>query len=232
MKEFFEKYLEIYAVLSEKEDGSMKILKDGRNEENRKNFFEKIEINPDNVVGADLVHGNNIMIVENSNLNIIKDTDGLVTNNKDVSLFVTVADCIPVFFFDLEKNIIAIAHAGWQGIVNDIIIETIRKIKKLGGSERNIKVAIGPGINSCHFEIRRDVLDKFDKYKEFIIKREDRIFTDLKGIIKKQFKEAGIIMGNIESDDECTYESEKYFSYRRDKPKIVEAMIAILGFKK
>jgi len=232
MNNFFEKYPEIYAVLSEKEDGSMRMLEDRRNEENRKNFFRKNGINPDGVISADLVHGNNIVIIEDDSLNVIKDTDGLVTSSKNISLSVTVSDCIPIFFFDPEKNIIAIAHAGWRGIVNDIIIKTIKKIKKLGSKEENIKVAVGPGINSCHFEIKEDVLNEFDNYKNFIIRREDGIFVDLKGIIKKQLEESGVRMDNIESDDECTYESEKYFSYRRDKPEVTEAMIAVIGFKK
>lgn len=232
MKRFFEKYPEIYAVLSEKEDGSMKILEDGGNEDKRKSFFRKIGIDMRNVVGADLVHGNNIAIINDFNQNIIKETDGLVTKNKEISLAVTVADCIPVFFFDPEEKIIAVSHCGWRGIVDGIIGNTVRKIEEIGGKYENIEASIGPGINTCHFEIKEDVLGYFKEHKEFIEKEDSKTFVDLKGIIRKQLNLAGVGEENIENDNECTFESEKYFSYRRDKPEIVEAMIAVIGFRK
>ena len=35
---------------------------------------------------------------------------------------------------------------------------------------------------------------------------------------------------NIFDNGECTFENKKrYFSYRRDKPEVVEAMIAVIG---
>ncbi len=231
MNNFFEKHPEIYAVLSEKEDGSMKILRDGRNEGNRNDFFDRIEVDPDSIVSADLANGNGVAVVDDAGKRIIEKTDGLVTKNKEIALAITVADCIPVFFFEPEKNIIAIAHAGWRGIVGRIVPKTIEKMKELGGDAQKLKVALGPGINVCHFEIKEDVLGEFDEYEEFIIKKESKIFVDLKGIIIKQFESGGVAAGNIENDNECTYESEKYFSYRRDKTEVIEAMIAIIGFK-
>ncbi len=231
MKKFFEKFSGVYAVLSEREDGSMKMLGDGGNEENRNSFFEKNGINPNNVVSAYLENKTNVEIIEDNNLKVISSVDGLITNN-NISLAITVADCIPVFFFESEKRIIAIAHAGWRGVVGDIVPKTIEKIKKLEGKAENIKIALGPGINNCHFEIKKDVLSYFEKYNEFIIKRDAKIFIDLKGILKEQLKNNGVSLENIENDNECTFESEKYFSYRRDNPEVIEAMMAVIGFKK
>lgn len=231
MNNFFEKHPEIHAVLSEREDGSMKILGDGRNEGNRNDFFDRIGVDPDSIVSADLANGNDVVVVDDAGKRIAEKTDGLVTKNKEISLAITVADCVPVFFFEPEKNIIAIAHAGWRGIVGRIVPKTIEKIKELGGDAQKLKVALGPGINACHFEIKEDVLGEFDEYEEFIIKKESKIFIDLKGIIRKQLESGGVAAGNIENDNECTYESEKYFSYRRDKTEVIEAMIAIVGFK-
>jgi purine-nucleoside/S-methyl-5'-thioadenosine phosphorylase / adenosine deaminase len=230
MKRFFSKYPEIYAVLSEKKDGSMKMLEDNRNNKNREDFFQKNEIK--DVISADLENGTNVKIVRNNDVKIVQKADGLAADNKNISLSITVADCIPVFFFESEKKIIAIAHAGWQGIIGNIIANTVEKIESLGGKTENLKVALGPGINSCHFEIKEDVLKHFKKYKEFIIKRESKTFIDLKGILKDQLKSIGVELENIENDNECTYESEKYFSYRRDNPEVIEAMIAVIGFNK
>ena len=53
----------------------------------------------------------------------------------------------------------------------------------------------------------------------------------MKGIIRKQLSDFNVVTENIEDNRECTMESDRYFSFRRDKPEKVEAMIAIIGIK-
>lgn len=229
MKKYFQDYSDIEAVLSEREDGSMKLLESGENDGNRERFFEKIGVNSRAVVSADLVNGNNVAIVGAKSSRVVDDVDALVTADKSIFLSITVADCVPVFFYEPRKEILAISHCGWRGVVGNIIDKTIGKIEELGGDSGNLQVALGPGINVCHFEIKEDILGEFENYKEFITSRENKLFVDLKGIVKKQLISRGIEKENIENDSECTFESKKYFSYRRDKPKEVEAMMATIG---
>ncbi len=236
MLEFFVQFPELVAVMSEKEDGSMKLFKKGfiekQNQKNRKKFFEKIGIREESVVMADLVHGNSVEIVKNSEIRAIAETDGLITKEKDLFLAVTVADCVPIFFYEKERGIVALVHAGWRGILENIINKIAIEISQYGGKIENLQVALGPGINECHYEIKNDVVDNFGKYSEFVFKKNEKIFVDLKQIIKKQLLEIGVKKGNIENNSSCTHCSKKLFSFRRDKPEITEAMIALIGFKK
>lgn len=230
MIKFFEKYPEIIAVMSENKDGSMKLFKNSyKNAMNRNIFFKSIGINSDRVISAGIANGINVKIISANSMKVIYGTDGLVTNRKNVFLSITVADCIPVYIYEPENGILGIAHCGWRGIVNGIIKNSYYKITELGGRADNLEVALGPGICKSHFEIKEDVLDKFSDYSEFIIQRDDKIFVDLKGIIKKQLGYFQIKSADIEDNAECTFESDKYFSFRRNKPEIVEAMIAIIG---
>lgn len=236
MIKFFKSNPEILAIMSEREDGSMKLFDknwklDSDNEENRRKYFEKNGIGSTNVVSAFLKSGTNVEIVEKNQPRIIEETDGLVTNQKNIYLTVTSADCIPVYFYEPRHQIIALAHCGWRGIVDGITKNTLEKISELGGKSENMKVALGPGINECHFEIKEDVLDKFRNYPGFIARRADKMFVDLKGIIKEQLTDAGVNLENLENNEECTMENDKFFSFRRDKPKITEAMIAVIGMK-
>ena len=227
------------AVMSEKKDGSMKFFKESvlnlENQKNRKRFFEKMEIKESEVVYAYLQGGNKATVVENSGREIIPETDALITKQKNLYLSITVADCIPVFFYNAEAKIISIVHAGWRGIVSGIVKNTVDKIIEVGGQPENMAVAMGPGINACHFNIKADALDEFDEYKEFLLEKDGLRFVDLKGIIKKQLLELGINPENIENNNDCTFENaDKYFSYRRDKknPENMEAMLALIGMKK
>lgn len=231
MKRYFENLNGVLAVLSEKKDGSMKIVAVGGNDGNRESFFAKVGIELQRVVSAGLRNGTNIEIVNGDSPKVVEGVDGLVAKGRNIFLSITVADCIPVFFFEPESEIVAIAHCGWRGIVGGIVKNILDSIKELEGKMDNLKVALGPGIDVCHFEIRKDVLDRFAEYEKYLIKKDGKIFVDLKGIIFEQLVKNGVRKEKIENDGECTFESEKYFSFRRDKPEVIEAMVAVIGIQ-
>lgn len=233
MISFFTKFPELLALMSEREDGSMKLFAgSGLNLENRKRFFQKIGISKNKIIAAEIVHGNKVEIVDDASSEMILGADGLVTKSGSIFLSITIADCIPVYFYEPQQKIIGIAHCGWRGIIAGVAENTVEKIIELGGNIENIEIAFGPGINVCHFEIQDDVLNKFNDYPEFTIRKDEKIFVDLKGIIKKQLGNLNIAFENIEDNEECTMESDRYFSFRRDKPEKVEAMIAVIGMGK
>ena len=62
-----------------------------------------------------------------------------------------------------------------------------------------------------------------------MLRREEKIFVDLKGIIREQLLSRGIKEGSIEDNKACTYCSENFFSFRRDKTN--ETMVAAIGLK-
>jgi hypothetical protein len=240
MLEFFEKNPEALAVMSQKKDGQMKLLGRGY-VGNRKRFLKKIGIDPKEVVSAEICHGKSVAIVsakggsayggKNNKQKIILGTDGIVTNKKGIFLAVTVADCVPVLFFEKKKKIIGIVHAGWRSTVGDIVSVAISKIEKLGGNPGDLKVEIGPAIGECHFEIGEDYLDHFKKWKKFVRIREGKYFVNLKGILKYQLEKNGVKKTNIKTSKICTYCDEKYFSARRDNDKKVQAGVVVIGMK-
>lgn len=234
MIKFFKNFPEITAIMSEKKDGSMKVVKeyDGNyfNIENRKRFLKNNNIGYNSVVFADIVHGNNVEIIRNIN-EVIPPSDALITKNKNIFLAIGVADCIPVFLYEEVVGIIGIIHVGWRGVVKEVVKKTIDRIVFLGGEKGNIRISIGPGINGCHFEIKDNILEEFKNYKDFVINKNNKIFVDLKAILMKQLLDCGIVVGNIENDNRCTYCNDNFFSFRRDKSKIVETMMATIGLK-
>lgn len=232
MLKFFPDKKEVLAIMSEKEDGSMKIYVDNPNNINRELFLAKNNIDKGSVYSAEIIHSSCAEIVDKKSPQIIEGADALVTKEV-IFLAVTIADCIPIYFFEGKKKIIGIAHAGWRGITNGIINNTLDKIIQLGGEMEQLSVILGPGLRDCHFEIKSDILDKFYGYSDFIIKKEGKIFIDLFGIIRKELLDYSVQEYNIFESGECTFcNQEKYFSYRRDKPAKTEAMMAVIGLNK
>ncbi len=217
--------------ISKKRDGQMILREDGEGLKNRIKHFSNIGIDIDAVVSANIVHNNNVEVVFTENAGeIIKKTDGLVTNVKNLFLTITISDCVPIFIYDENKKVVGIAHAGWKSIVKNIVTNLVQKLKNQYNSDtKDLKVYIGSHIKKCHFEIKEDVLNKFREYPEFIIKKDNKIFVDLEKIIEKQFIYSGLNIDNIKIDPSCTYCNKEYFSFRRDKPQKPVSQIAYIG---
>lgn len=218
--------------ISFRHDGPMKLVGDGSTvRDTRAIYFAKEKVHPDHVVSAALVHGKHIeRVMFTSGGKAFVDTDGLITRDAETFLSVTVADCIPVYFFDPTHDVVGIVHAGWRGVVRGIIPEMVRIMKADYGSEAaDILVGIGPSIQQCHFEITEEIRDQFDR--NAIEERDGKIFVNLTLMLIRQLRESGVVQ--IEDAGICTFcHPDRYFSYRRDKPTDVEAMIAWIGLDK
>lgn len=222
--------------ISTRADGNMRLFNnDGLANPvaNRELYFSKIGIDSKCIVSANLVHGNKAFVVESLDAGkIIDDCDALITNNSEIILAITVADCLPLYFYDKNKKVVAIAHGGWRGLLAGITENVIECfVSNYNSSKSDIEVLVGPHIKRCHFEIKDDVLEMFRNYPEFI-DRGKKISVDLAGIAKKQLIRLGISPDNINISPECTYcLNDKYFSYRRELGQGLKTMVAYIGIK-
>lgn len=221
----------VFTGISTKYDGSCR-LQPPRNEPNRQRFLKGQGIDPNMVISADLVHGNDVFAVERNDAGrTIPAADGLWTGERGIFLSVTVADCLPIFLYDPKKNAAGLLHAGWRGLASSIIREGLAVHERaFGGDPGSLSVFIGPYIHACHFEAQNDLQEKFSGYPAAFERRGNKVFIDLGVIAMEQLETRRVPARNIRISEECTYCLEdKYFSYRRDKPKDVEAMIALIG---
>lgn len=116
------------------------------------------------------------------NLKEYASTDGLITNKKKFILSTTNADCILLLLFDPVTKTIANIHSGWKGTLQRISTKTVEKMKKeFNCNPNDIICCICPSIRKCHFEVDKDVKEKFEK--EF----QDLGNENLEVIIEKQY---------------------------------------------
>ena len=236
----FQNYPQLLVSLSEKKDGNMKLEMDNFQDKkiifNRGRYFSQLGIKKEQTVTAGLIHHVQIAIVKKENQGeIIKGTDALITQEKNIFLTLTVADCLPIFLYDPQKEVVGLVHAGWRGLKGEITAKTIRKLQKEFDSKvKNILVGLGPAIDVNNYEIGGELIDYFQKQAKYaMIKRVGKKYLNLKKVAYNQLRDEGIKEKNIEINLASTFkEKDKYFSYRRDKPFKVEAMVAVLGMKK
>jgi len=234
----FNKFPNLLIALSLREDKNMKVYyefgKDDRALINRERFLNKLGLSEKNVIGVKSVNGDNIEIVTKEDRgNFIHNTDGLITNDKNVYLSITIADCLPIVIFDPQKEVISLIHSGWKGLEKKITKKAVKKMEEnFDVNSKELLVGIGPGIGVCHFEVKEDFPAKFKPYPEAIIKKDGKSYVDLKLIAKRQLEEAGIKPANIDVSPKCTYcQADTYFSYRKDKSEPLQAMMIIAGME-
>ena len=189
------------------EDNAVNIIK------NRKLVLQHLNFSIDDLCSLKQVHSNKVCLAKKSQ----QEGDALVTNQKELVLAISIADCYPILFHDPVNNVIGASHAGWRGTLGKITENTISEMIKLGANINNIQVAIGQGISKNKFIVGDDVIQLFEKanFPSFCW-GENKI--DLEACNRFTLLQNGIHEKNIWSMNRCTYEKD-FFSYRRDAGK-------------
>lgn len=217
----------------------------------RENFLalgQQLGISLEDMVKSKQTHTDIVKIVTRKNggdgiLRAIDEAnayDGLITNEKNLLLCTVEADCLPVYFYDPVKEVIAMVHSGWKGTVKKISEITIQKMRTTFGSNpQNILVAIGPHICKDCYEVGPDVLEEFRRSfddqelkKIFTPKNQEKYLLDLELAVKITLIKNGIPGKNIFSTGLCTLHSKvegyDFCSYRRTKSKAERMLTAIM----
>jgi polyphenol oxidase len=187
--------------------------------------------------------------------------DGLITNTPGLLLAIQTADCLPVFLVDTKNRALGVFHAGWRGTVQRIVEKGVGEMfRRFGTRPRDLKAAIGPGIQGCCYEVGEEVRTKFESQFEYAaslfreVKESDpvrekypllfltarapghgelppKLFLDLVEANRRQLLAAGLPKKNIESSPLCTNcHPELLFSYRAERGK-TGRMMGVVGIR-
>ena len=186
--------------------------------ENRRRFFREAGI--ERLFSVTQVHGGDVAKVgaeaEPEEVSRMR-ADALVTNLPAVSLGIYTADCIAILMGDPKTGAIGAAHAGWRGTVEGIAATTAGALaESYGAKPEDLRVAFGPSIGPCCFEVGEEVAAKFSS--EFVKPRPGRKPTiDLRAANVAQLVSAGVRADHIEASPPCTAcDRARFYSFRRD----------------
>ena len=221
--EIFQQYKELTCLFSTTHNGDSKLnlgfTRFADAIEVRKNqdlFLKAAGASRNKIAIGKQIHSRNVRNVTQPGM--FDDTDGLVTSRSDLSLIVSSADCLPLFFYDDVEKVCAVIHSGWRGTRDGISEEAVRLMVELYGSDpENIKCGIGPSIEASCYEVSSEVADQFDTV--FLTpSKNDKMQLNLKEAVRTQLEKSGILPENIEVSDICNKcDEENYYSYRRER---------------
>lgn len=190
-------------------------------EESKKFICEKLNIPLKNLIIPVQTHSDNIGIITSIE-ETFDNTDALITNIPNIAIGLNFADCVPIIFYDESKKVVACAHAGWRGTVQQIGIKTVQKmIERYNSKPEDIIALIGASIGKCCFEVKEDVMEKIknsipQKFHTEEVFSDNKV--DLKLVNKIQLSNFGI--KKIDVCENCTScSNDLFYSYRKENGK-------------
>lgn len=187
--------------------------------ENHRRFAKAVGYDERKLVFSNQVHTTKIHKVTEADCGkgIVRESDiigidGLVTDVPGIPLITFYADCVPLFFYDPVKRVVALAHSGWRGTVarmGKVMVDYM--VQEYGSQPEDIVCAIGPSICQSCYEISGDVAEEFraefmaEQYEAMMqATGADKYHLDLWKANRFVLLEAGITEEHLAITDICT----------------------------
>lgn len=195
--------------------------------ENRRRFAEALGFEESKAICAAQVHGNRVVYVDEASTGAgyetpataLPDIDGLVADRPGLTLWLRFADCVPILAYDPVRPAVGIAHAGWRGTLGGIATGLVEALRQLGSRPEDLRVAIGPSIGPCCYEVGPDLVAAFgsarDDADELFYPSASGRRLDLWEANRRLLVRAGVPAEQIAGGGQCTAcQVDEFFSHR------------------
>jgi polyphenol oxidase len=187
---------------------------------NRQRLADRAGFAVDDLVVTKHVHGAQVWAVGEP-LPEPPEFDGLVSAVPGKVLGAFAADCIPLVFADPVARVCGAAHAGWRGTVAGVARNVVARMQELGARAADIRVALGPSIGPCCFEVGSEVVAEFraqlGQVPGLVVAGPRKDHIDLRVATRFLLERAGVASSHIDDRPPCTRcHPERFFSFRRD----------------
>lgn len=146
------------------------------------------------------------------------EADALFAARPGVVCAVLTADCLPLLLCDVAGERVAAVHAGWRGLLNGVIENSVRKM----GVGSEVLAWLGPAIGPAAFEVGEEVRAAFISHdplaaEAFVSAGEGEWLADIYRLARQRLAACGI--SRIYGGELCTYsDGARFYSFRRDGP--------------
>lgn len=188
--------------------------------DNRRQLREQLQLTQE-PVWLTQVHGTKVYPVREAaeaQPALPPQADAAVTRLVGVPLTVMTADCLPVLFCDRAGSVVATAHAGWRGLCDGVLEQTVAA---MGAPSSEILAWLGPAIGSSAFEVGDEVRSAFVAQDPAAAEAfvpgmsAGKWLADLYRLARQRLNAVGV--EQIYGGQLCTFsDPARFYSYRRD----------------
>jgi len=192
----------------------------GRVEANRDAVLAALRVPRERVCAFHQVHGTRVL--DGAPSWFEERADAATTADAGRLLVVSVADCLPVLFFDPASGAVGAAHCGWRGTLGGLATAVVaRMAERYASRPEDLAVAIGPGIQGACYQVGDEVVAAFRQagFPTSLATpdEEGRHRLDLAAANRWGLERAGVRGERIWSSELCTHcHPERFYSHRRD----------------
>ena len=187
-------------------------------EENRRRLHKHFNL-PSEPVWLNQVHGNHVASLDENLIGpeSVMSADASYSTQRGKVCAVLTADCLPVLITDINGSVVAVAHAGWKGLLAGVISSTL---EALAVNRCDILVWLGPAIGAEAFIVGSEVRALFgEKAKDYLAAFQGeaggRWFCDIYQLARIELAKLGV--EQVYGGGFCTFtDQERFYSYRRD----------------
>ena len=111
---------------------------------------------PSEPVWLQQVHGT--LVVDAAQADCLPQADACVSAHPGAVCVVMTADCLPVLLCDDQGSVVGAAHAGWRGLCDGVLEQTVQQMKV---SPASLMAWFGPAIGAQAFEVGEEVRAAF-----------------------------------------------------------------------
>jgi hypothetical protein len=199
--------------------------------ENRHRFFGAIGITENQFASSRQVHGAEVLCATEPGR--FDGYDALITNQLDLFIGVTIADCTPILIYDAQHQAVGAVHAGWRGTAGRIVAKTLVAMQEQFGTSPDYCFAyVGTCIDECSFEVGLEVAEQFASDFKRDDLQSEKSYIDLKAANTRLLTDFGIPETQIElSAFSTVLNNDDYFSYRAERGQ-TGRMLAVIGVKR
>lgn len=162
------------------------------------------------------VHGTRV--VDAAVASIGAEADAALSREAGRVCVVMTADCLPVLLCDRAGRVVAVAHAGWRGLVAGVLEQTVAAMAVAPGQ---LLAWLGPAIGPAAFEVGDEVRAAFVEADPaavtgFVAGAPGKWRADLFLLARQRLARLGI--GGVYGGGVCTFsDPQRFFSHRRDR---------------
>lgn len=164
------------------------------------------------------VHGTSV--IDAAGVRNPVEADAAISATPGVVCAIMTADCLPVLLCDTDGTVVGAAHAGWRGLVDGVLENTVNAMRNAGAQK--ITAWLGPAIGPGAFEVGAEVRDAFSAKQQEAetafkpAKESGKYLADIYVLAGLRLQALGITQ--VYGGGFCTVsEKNRFYSYRRDK---------------
>ena len=149
------------------------------------------------------------------------EADASIACRPDRVCTIMSADCLPVLLADYRGTQVGAAHAGWRGLAQGVVEQTVAAMRASGADQ--LTAWLGPAIGPEAFEVGVEVRRAFahlgpqaEAAFTPVPGKVDKFLADLAGLARIVLLRSGVTQ--VSGGLDCTVsDSTKFYSFRRDQ---------------